>query len=155
MASASVVFFLGIELVENRGIYKSLEENYFNLLRYMAKNAKITSAFPFRHHPCSPLARVTDIAFRELCKRYGCGLTVTEMISANDLARKDPQALHELHQLKFESKPRCLQLYGRNMDNFITAAKMVQDYADILDLNFGCPYHKIIAQGLGCALTQL
>lgn len=103
----------------------------------------------------APMAKITDPAFRSLCKEYGCGLTVTEMVSANDLARKDQQALLELEQLKLESKPRCVQLYGRNMDNFITATKMVQKYADILDLNFGCPYHKIIAQGLGCALMEL
>ncbi len=102
----------------------------------------------------APMAKITDPAFRSLCKEYGCGLTVTEMVSANDLARKEQHAILELEQLKSEPKPRCVQLYGRNMDNFITAAKMVQDYADILDLNFGCPYHKIIAQGLGCALMQ-
>lgn len=103
----------------------------------------------------APMAKITDPAFRSLCKEYGCGLTVTEMISANDLARKDKQALLELELLKLESKPRCVQLYGRNMDNFITATKLVQEYAEILDLNFGCPYHKIIAQGLGCALMDL
>lgn len=102
----------------------------------------------------APMAKVTDIAFRELCKKYGAGLTVTEMISANDLSRNDKQSLLELEQLKLESKPCCVQLYGKNMDNFIAATRMVQDYADILDLNFGCPYHKIIAQGLGCALMD-
>lgn len=102
----------------------------------------------------APMAKITDIAFRELCKEYGAGLTVTEMISANDLAREDSQSIHELYQLKSESKPRCVQLYGRNMENFINATKLVQDYAEILDLNFGCPYHKIIAQGLGCALMD-
>ena len=54
----------------------------------------------------APMAKITDIAFRELCKQYGAGLTVTEMISANDLSRNDPQALQELQQLKSESKPR-------------------------------------------------
>ena len=103
----------------------------------------------------APMAKITDPAFRSLCKEYGCGLTVTEMISANDLARKDKLAMKELEQLKSESKPRCVQLYGRNIDNFITATKMVQGYAEVLDLNFGCPYYKIIAQGLGCALMEL
>lgn len=99
----------------------------------------------------APMAKVTDVAFRELCKEYGCGLTVTEMISANDLSRNEPQALQELKQLKLESSPKCVQLYGRNIDNFITATKIVQNYVDIIDLNFGCPYYKIVQQGCGSA----
>ncbi len=102
----------------------------------------------------APMAKVTDPAFRTLCKNYGCGLTVTEMISANDLSRDEPQALLELKQLAEEPKPRCAQLYGRNMENFIKAAKMAENYADIIDLNFGCPHYKLVQQGTGSALLE-
>lgn len=102
----------------------------------------------------APMAKITDPAFRTLCKQYGCGLTVTEMISANDLSRDEPLALQELQQLKLEPSPKCVQLYGLNMDNFIRATKIVQSSADILDLNFGCPYYKIVKQGCGSALLS-
>jgi len=100
----------------------------------------------------APMAKITDVAYRALCKEYGAGLAFTEMISANDLSRNDPQALHELQQLKFEPKPRCVQLYGHNMENFITATKMVEPYAEIIDLNFGCPYYKLVRQRTCSAL---
>jgi len=102
----------------------------------------------------APMAEITDPAFRTLCKNYGCGLTVTEMISANDVSRNDSQAILELKQLSEEQKPRCAQIYGRNMENFIKAAKIAENYADIIDLNFGCPYYKLVQQGTGSALLE-
>jgi len=102
----------------------------------------------------APMADITDPAFRILCKNYGCGLTVTEMISANDLSRNDSHAILKLKQLTEEPKPRCVQLYGRNMENFIKAAKIAENYADIIDLNFGCPYYKLVQQGTGSALLE-
>lgn len=100
----------------------------------------------------APMAGVSDLAFRTLSKEFGAGLAMTEMISANDLVRREPLAVKEVKEVKLEPPPRWLQLYGLNMNNFINAAKYVNPYADLIDLNFGCPYYKLVKQGTGSAL---
>jgi tRNA-dihydrouridine synthase B len=101
----------------------------------------------------APMAGVTDVAFRLLCKKYGAGLTVTEMISANALARNN-QATIRMIDVVEEEKPRVIQLFGQNIDSLVTAAKYCEDKCEVLDLNFGCPAAKIIRQGSGSALLQ-
>ncbi|MBT3814885.1 tRNA dihydrouridine synthase DusB [Candidatus Woesearchaeota archaeon] len=101
----------------------------------------------------APMAGVTDVAFRLLCKKYGAGLTVTEMISANALARNN-QATIRMIDVVEEEKPRVIQLFGQNVESLVTAAKYCEDKCEVLDLNFGCPAAKIIRQGSGSALLQ-
>ena len=101
----------------------------------------------------APMAGVTDVAFRLLCKKYGAGLTVTEMISANALARNNKATLTMIDVVE-EEKPRVIQLFGQNIDNLTKAAKFCEDKCEILDLNFGCPAAKIIRQGSGSALLE-
>ena len=101
----------------------------------------------------APMAGVTDVAFRLLCKKYGAGLTCTEMISANALARNNKATLRMIDVVK-EEKPRVIQLFGQNINNLVKAAKYCEDKCEILDLNFGCPAAKIIRQGSGSALLQ-
>ncbi|MEK6938395.1 MAG: tRNA dihydrouridine synthase DusB [Nanoarchaeota archaeon] len=101
----------------------------------------------------APMAGVTDVAFRILCKRYGAGLTVTEMISANALARGNGATLRMI-DVSEEEKPRCIQLFGQNTDCLITSVKFCADKCEIIDLNFGCPASKIIKQGAGSALLE-
>jgi nifR3 family TIM-barrel protein len=101
----------------------------------------------------APMAGVTDVAFRLLCKKYGAGLTVTEMVSANALARNN-QATIKMIDVVEEEKPRVIQLFGQNVESLVTAAKYCEDKCEVLDLNFGCPAAKIIRQGSGSALLQ-
>ena len=101
----------------------------------------------------APMAGVTDVAFRLLCKKYGASLTVTEMISANALARNN-QATIKMIDVVEEEKPRVIQLFGQNTENLVKAAKYCEDKCEILDLNLGCPATKIIRQGSGSALLQ-
>ncbi len=101
----------------------------------------------------APMAGVTDVAFRLLCRRYGAGLAVTEMISANALARENAATLR-LIDVVSEEKPRVIQLFGQNTDCLITSAKFCADKCEIIDLNFGCPAAKIIKQGAGSALLE-
>lgn len=100
----------------------------------------------------APMAGVTDVAFRTLCRRYGAGLAVTEMISANALARKNKAALRLL-QLE-QDQPRAVQLFGQNTENIVKAARFLEDRCEVIDLNFGCPAAKIIRQGAGSALLE-
>jgi tRNA-dihydrouridine synthase B len=101
----------------------------------------------------APMAGVTDVAFRLLCKKYGASLTVTEMISANALARNN-QATIKMIDVVLEEKPRVIQLFGQNTENLVKAAKFCEDKCEVLDLNLGCPATKIIRQGSGSALLQ-
>jgi tRNA-dihydrouridine synthase B len=101
----------------------------------------------------APMAGVTDVAFRLLCKKYGASLTVTEMVSANALARNNQATIRLIDVVK-EEKPRVIQLFGQNTENLVKAAKFCEDKCEIIDLNLGCPASKIIKQGSGSALLQ-
>lgn len=100
----------------------------------------------------APMSGITDVAFRTLCRNYGAGLAVTEMISANALARGNKATL-KLLQLEYE-KPRCVQLFGQNTENLVKAAKFLENKCEIIDINFGCPASKILKQGSGSALLE-
>ena len=101
----------------------------------------------------APMAGVTDVAFRLLCKKYGAGLTVTEMISANALARENQATIKMIDVVEAE-KPRVIQLFGQNTDSLVQSAKYCEDKCEILDFNLGCPAAKIIKQGAGSALLE-
>ncbi len=101
----------------------------------------------------APMAGVTDVAFRILSKKYGAALAVTEMISANALARNNKATLRMIDVVE-EEKPRVIQLFGQNIENLVKAAKFCEDKCEVIDLNFGCPAAKIIRQGSGSALLE-
>lgn len=101
----------------------------------------------------SPMADINDIAFRMLCKEYGCELTYTQMISANLAARKVKSTLKIIDVIPQE-KPYGIQLFGQDADEIAEAAKFIEsEYAPaVIDLNMGCPAKKIRDQGAGSAL---
>lgn len=99
----------------------------------------------------APMAGITDVAFRTLCKKYGAALTISEMISAEALVRNSKKTLKLLEKDKSE-KPFVIQLFGNNPDILAKAAKLVEPHCDIIDINMGCPAEKIVKQGAGSAL---
>ncbi|MFH1505624.1 MAG: tRNA-dihydrouridine synthase family protein, partial [archaeon] len=99
----------------------------------------------------APMEGITDIAFRILCKRYGAALTISEMVSSEALVRDNTKTLLLLEKDKSE-KPFCIQLFGNDADKMAKAAKIVEPYCDIIDINMGCPVEKIVKQGCGSAL---
>lgn len=101
----------------------------------------------------APMVDVTDVSFRLLCKKYGAGLTFTEMLSAVALARKNNATLKMFDVQKKES-PVGVQLMGQNVEEIKKAIKVVEDKVDVIDFNFGCPVEKIIKQGCGAALLR-
>ncbi len=101
-----------------------------------------------------PMAGVTDLPFRLLCKEQGAGLVCTEMISAKALLykNKNTQALMRVHP---GERPAALQLFGNDPDTIAEAAVMIRDEPfDIYDLNMGCPMPKIVNNGEGSALMK-
>ena len=99
----------------------------------------------------SPLAGYTDAGFRTLAKDFGCGLTVTEMVSAKGLAMNN----HVSRDLLYVAEKGVVaaQLFGGEPDAFIAALeKKCFDRFEIIDINMGCPQKKIVGNGEGCAL---
>ena len=102
----------------------------------------------------APMAGVTDVAFRTLCKQFGAGLTTTEMISVNGLYYGDKKTANFLKTAKCE-KPVAVQLFGNDPEIFAEVVKMPQlKKFDIIDINMGCPAPKIIKNGEGSALMK-
>lgn len=102
----------------------------------------------------APMAGYTDVGFRHLCKKYGAGLTTTEMVSAKAISMGSKKTLELLYKTK-EEKPSCVQLFGSEPEAFKKAIESgVLDNFDIIDINMGCPAPKIYGNGDGCSLMS-
>lgn len=101
----------------------------------------------------APMAGVTNKAFRRLCRDYGGGLYVTEMVTARSLVERNPESLRIIDH-DGDEKIRSIQIYGVDAVNVEKAIRMVveEDRADHIDLNFGCPVPKVTKLGGGSAL---
>ncbi len=97
---------------------------------------------------------VTDIGFRMLCKRFGASMVYTEFVSAEALVRDVKSTLRKL-TISDEERPVGIQIYGRDVDAMVEAAKMVEQAGpDLIDLNFGCPVKKVAGKGAGAGMLQ-
>jgi nifR3 family TIM-barrel protein len=101
----------------------------------------------------APMAGVTDLAYRTLCREYGAGLCVSEMVTSRGLVERDEKSLRYLAYAPDEPL-RSVQLYGVDPAVVEGAARLVVDsgLADHVDLNFGCPVPKVTRHGGGAAL---
>lgn len=99
----------------------------------------------------APLAGVTDVTFRTICKEFGVGLTFTEMVSAKGLMYDSKNTNKLLKKADIET-PMGLQLFGSEPDIIASEAKKIEDRFDIIDINMGCPVPKIVRNGEGSAL---
>ncbi len=111
---------------------------------------------PYRVDPpvvLAPMAGITNVAFRRLCREFGAGLFVCEMITSRALIERHPGTLK---MISFDAveRPRSMQLYGVDPATIRKAVEMVrdEDLADHIDLNFGCPVPKVTRRGGGAAL---
>ncbi len=102
----------------------------------------------------APMAGITDMPFRIICSELGCGLVVSEMVSAKGLLYKNVKTFDMLRIAK-EERPAAIQLFGSVPQELARAAKIVEaDGADIIDFNMGCPVPKIVNNGEGSALMK-
>jgi len=101
----------------------------------------------------APMAGVTNSAFRLLCRRYGGGLYVSEMVTSRALVERTPESMR-LVSFASSERPRSIQLYTVDPATVAAAVRMVveEDLADHVDLNFGCPVAKVTRKGGGAAL---
>jgi tRNA-dihydrouridine synthase B len=103
----------------------------------------------------SPMAGMTDTAFRRLVKRQGgCGLVVSEMVSSEGLVRGIDRTL-EYAEYTEEERPVSIQIFGGDPAKMAEAARVVEQMgANIVDVNMGCPVPKIAKHNAGCSLMR-
>ena len=101
----------------------------------------------------APMAGITNTAFRRLCREFGAGLYVSEMITSRALVERTPETMRLITHHESET-PRSIQLYSVDPKTVREAVTMLvaEDRADHIDLNFGCPVPKVTRKGGGAAL---
>ena len=102
----------------------------------------------------APMEDVTDPEFRLLCKRFGVDMVYSEFVSAEALIRNVKRTEQKL-TIHDEERPVAIQIYGREADAMVEAARMVEAAGpDVIDLNFGCPVKKVAGKGAGAGMLR-
>lgn len=99
----------------------------------------------------APMAGVTDLPFRVLCRSYGASLAVTEMASSKAIFYNDEKT-KKLLNIKGEEHPIATQIFGSDIEAMKVATEYVSDFSDIIDINMGCPAPKVVKNGDGSKL---
>ncbi len=110
------------------------------------------SAFPLF---LAPMAGVSDTVFRQICKRFGADVMVTEFVSAEGIFHRNRRTSAYLEFAPME-RPLGVQLFGADPEHLALAARQVVDWVgpDFIDLNFGCPVNKVVCKNGGSALLR-
>jgi len=130
-----------------------LPTSRLSVLSIMLKPLKIGSLALPHNVVLAPLAGITNLPFRILCRREGAALAYTEMVSVNGLVREGVNSLALLKSSP-EDRPLGIQLFGDTPESLAEAARMVEGYGDLLDINMGCPVRKVVGTGAGSALLR-
>ena len=102
----------------------------------------------------APMAGVTDLPFRKICRRYGAGLVYSEMVSAKGLYYNDKKTA-DLMRIDDEERPCAIQIFGSDADIMAEVIpKVMAVKPDIIDINMGCPAPKVASNGGGSALMK-
>lgn len=103
----------------------------------------------------APMAGISNVAFRTICKEFGAGLIYTEMVSDKALFYQNVKTLG-MTQVEEKEHPITMQLFGHDIESMVYAAKLLdtQTDCDIIDINMGCPVNKIIKSNAGSALMK-
>ena len=103
----------------------------------------------------APMEDVTDIGFRRLCREQGAAMVYSEFVAAEALVRSVRSTLQKL-TIADDERPVGIQIYGRDADAVVEAARIVEDHAhpDVIDLNFGCPVKKVAGKGAGAGMLR-
>ncbi len=99
----------------------------------------------------APMAGITDLPFRLICEKFSPGLVCTEMISSKGIFYNDEKT-KQLLCMKNEIRPVAVQIFGNDIEAMKCSASYVSEYADIVDINMGCPAPKVVKNGDGSKL---
>ena len=102
----------------------------------------------------APMEDVTDASFRLICREMGAAMVYTEFVSAEALVRDVKSTVRKLH-IDQRERPVAIQIYGREQDAMVEAAKIVEQVGpDLIDINFGCPVKKVASKGAGAGMLR-
>lgn len=103
----------------------------------------------------APMAGITNPAFRSICKQFKAGLIYTEMVSDKAICFENKKTM-EMTDIREDEHPITMQLFGHDKESMVEAAKYLdtQTSCDIIDINMGCPVHKIVKAGSGSAMMK-
>jgi nifR3 family TIM-barrel protein len=101
----------------------------------------------------APMAGITNLPVRLMARRYGASLCFTEMVSVNGLVR-DGKKSFELLKSTPVDRPLGIQLFGDTPETMADGARLVEEFADLIDINMGCPVRKVVNSGAGSALLR-
>jgi tRNA-dihydrouridine synthase B len=103
----------------------------------------------------APMAGVTDVVFRQICKELGADVMVTEFVSAEGIMQAD-QRTRKYTEFTDEQRPVGVQLFGGDGERMGEAARKIVDWKqpDFIDINFGCPVNKVVAKNGGSSLLK-
>lgn len=103
----------------------------------------------------APMAGVTDVVFRHLCKELGADVMVTEFVSSEGIIRRDDWT-RKYTEFEESQRPVGVQLFGANARNMAEAARKIVDWKrpDFIDINFGCPVNKVVGKNGGSSLLK-
>lgn len=102
----------------------------------------------------APMEDVTDPSFRLICREQGAKMVYTEFVSSEALVRNIASTARKLNIDELE-RPVAIQIYGRDPEAMVEAAKMVEDAGpDLIDINFGCPVKKVAGKGAGAGMLR-
>ena len=97
---------------------------------------------------------VTDIGFRQMCKRFGAAMVYTEFVSADAIIRNIDSTLRKM-VIDDQERPVGVQIYGRDVASMVEAARIVEQvHPDVIDINFGCPVKKVAGKGAGAGMLR-
>jgi tRNA-dihydrouridine synthase B len=102
----------------------------------------------------APMEDVSDPPFRALCKKHGADLMFTEFISSEGLIREAAKSVKKLDIYEYE-RPVGIQIFGSELEPMMESARIVEKTnPDLLDINFGCPVHKVTCKGAGAGILK-
>lgn len=102
----------------------------------------------------APMEDVTDPSFRLICREQGARMVYTEFVSAEALVRNIASTARKLN-IDDRERPVAIQIYGRDVEPMVEAAKMVEEAGpDLIDINFGCPVKKVAGKGAGAGMLR-
>ena len=101
----------------------------------------------------APMAGITNLPMRLMARDCGASLTFTEMVSVNGLTREGRKSFDLLKSVPAD-RPLGLQLFGDDAQMLAEAARLVEEYGELIDINMGCPVRKVVGTGAGSALLR-
>jgi nifR3 family TIM-barrel protein len=122
-------------------------------LKSMATTLKIGSLVLRNNLILAPMAGITNLPVRIMSREFGAALAFTEMVSVNGLVR-DGKKSFQLLQSHADDRPLGVQLFGDDPGMLADGARLAAPYADLIDINMGCPVRKVVGTGSGSALLR-